>query len=975
MDVKLPNGQVVTNVPDGMSKEELKRRLIESGKFSEADFVAATETPAKESPSVMDVMSGANQNVLEGLLAGAGDEVTGALGALARTYPAELLQGLLSGGVVGAATGAMSGVARDAATGNLGRLGEAYDEQVAEARADKAAFAEQNPNLALGLNVGGALFSPALGALGAARAVRAVQGANATRGAQMAAGAAAGALEGGAYAVASKEGGFGERLSGLDERDALIVGLSAVTGGVGGAFLRAPGSAQETLGAAIRQASQESPSVNFLRASVRRGGAMTRDTASAVGDATYQAFAKVAPETAEAASRAASSVSRGVKGVRDAGTRIADGIREVNARRRNPMANAADSVTDPARRGPIQDTFDVHFQPVKDLAETRVSRGFGQRLNRGAIRGQQQATAVDNFFSQDDVVKLTSRLDAEDVETQSIRQLIADRVNYRLPKDTRAKKNNLLRAKLGEEDFKTLTKIMEWQKTSLRKMRGTVQNVEVDEDYLHVARIPKETPQPTAGDAVQAKARAVSARDSSAKAKAKAQRTKKDGSLRKEFAKEKQAIQNPLRSHHDWLRLHTMVGEMNGQLGIRAAQNADELAEVADGTFFNARLAEKLEGQGLSPKAIEEAQEIYKQVVYGSQQAMSDWAQTVRNVGYASTIANFYGAFLQIADMFANAFVNGSGNTFRALLNKDGFNLTAKDVGLMSNHLNEVVRRSAKGRQFSRNDVFAWAADRSQSLLDTTMGISFFRDVDAWTKSKVMNAALGREFRDLAADPAAWREKWKHTFGPEELPALELSLRKKRTNSPLVRDLAMINLSDLQPISPASSALRQLQFKNGRLLYMLKGFSMTQMQLVRSRILKKLKTPGQRAEGLKDAMAYAVMTGGGFGVVNETRQLLKGEAPDYSAENIAWQGFYHVASVASGGVISPSDYGFRRALSSPVLNAADYLVPAMPLVEGAGKDLGEVFNEFDFAPDQTLKAFPFIGPLFRAVENILSEED
>ena len=967
-----------------MTKDQIIRLYVEAKRRGDQRMMDALKEEAKklrakESPSVMDVMSGANQNVLEGLLIGAGDEVTGALGALARTYPAELLQGAMSGGLVGAATQAMRGVARDAATGNLGRLGEAYDEQVAEARADKAAFAEQNPNLALGLNVGGALFSPALGPIAAARTVRAVQGANATRGAQMAAGAAAGALEGGAYAVASKEGGFSERLSGLDERDALIVGLSAVTGGVGGAFLRAPGSAQETLGAAIRQASQESPSVNFLRASVRRGGAMTRDTASAVGDATYQAFAKVAPETAEATSRVAGSLSRGVgraaQGVKDKGTRIADGIREVNARRRNPMANAADAVTDPARRGPIQDTFDVHFQPVKDLAETRVSREFGQRLNRGAIRGQQQATEVDNFFSQDDVVRLTSRLDADDVETQSIRQLIADRVNYQLPKATRAKKNNLLRSKLGEDDFNTLTKIMEWQKKSLRKMRGTVQNVEVDEDYLHVARIPKETPQPTAGDAVQAKARAVSARDSSAKAKAKVQRTKKDGSLRKEFAGDGQAIQNPLRSHHDWLRLHSMVGEMNGQLGIRAAQNADELAEVADGTFFNARLAEKLEGQGLSPKAVEEAQEIYKQVVYGSQQAMSDWAQTVRNVGYSSTIANFYGAFLQISDMFANAFVNGSGNTFRALLNKDGFNLTAKDVGLMSNHLNEVVRRSAKGREFGRDDVFAWAADRSQSLLDTTMGLSFFRDVDAWTKSKVMNAALGREFRELAADPAAWREKWKHTFGPDELPALELALRKKRTNSPLVRDLAMINLSDLQPISPASSALRQLQFKNGRLLYMLKGFSMTQMQLVRSRILKKLKTPGQRAEGLKDAMAYAVLTGGGFGVVNETRQLLKGEAPDYSAENLAWQGLYHVASVASGGVISPSDYGFRQAMRDPLLNTVDYLVPAMPVVEGAGKDLGEVFTEFDLAPDQTLKSFPFIGPLFRAVENVLAEED
>ena len=943
MDVKLPNGQVVTGVPDGMSKEELKRRLIASGKFTEADFGAVPETPDEEGLSVEDVVSGGAQQFLDGLLLGAGDEVSAGLQALiASTYRDE-------------------------------PLGELYDEKVDATRERMDAFAGQNPGTALGLSVGGALATLPVGALAAARGVRAVQGAEkATRGVQVAAGAAGGALEGGAYAVASKEGNFGERLSGLDERDALLVGLGAAAGGLGGAFLRAPGSAQETLGAAIKQASQESPSVNFLRASVRRGGDMTRDTASAVGDATYQAFAKVAPETAQTASRVVGSVSRGV---RDPGTRIADSIASVNARRRNPMANAADSVTDPARRGPLQDTLDVYFQPVKDLAETRVSREFGQRLNRGAIRGQQQATEVDNFFSQDDVVRLTSRLDADDVETQSIRQLIADRVNYQLKPSVRAKKNNLLRAKLGEDDFNTLTKIMEWQKKALRKMRGTVQNVEVDEDYLHVARIPKEKPQPTAGDAVQAKARAVSAKDKSAKAKAKARRTKKDGSLRKEFAEDAQAIQNPLRSHHDWLRLHTMVGEMNGQLGIRAAQNADELAEVADGTFFNARLAEKLEGQGLSPKAIEEAQEIYKQVVYGSQQAMSDWAQTVRNVGYSSTIANFYGAFLQISDMFANAFVNGTGNTFRALLNKDGFGITTKAVGLMSNHLNEVVRRSAKGREFGRDDMWAWAADRSQSLLDTTMGLSFFRDVDAWTKSKVMNAALGREFRDLAADPAAWREKWKHTFGPEELPALELALRKKRTNSPLVRDLAMMNLSDLQPISPASSALRQLQAKNGRLLYMLKGFSMTQMQLVRSRILKKLKTPGQRAEGLKDAMAYAVMTGGGFAVTNETRQLLKGEAPDYSAENLAWQGLYHVASVASGGVISPSDYGVSQAMRNPLMNTVDYLVPAMPLVEGAGKDLGEFFSEFDLAPDQTLKAFPLIGPLFRAVENILSEED
>ena len=41
-DVRLPNGTIVKNVPEGMTQAELKATLIKKGAATEEDFVVAT---------------------------------------------------------------------------------------------------------------------------------------------------------------------------------------------------------------------------------------------------------------------------------------------------------------------------------------------------------------------------------------------------------------------------------------------------------------------------------------------------------------------------------------------------------------------------------------------------------------------------------------------------------------------------------------------------------------------------------------------------------------------------------------------------------------------------------------------------------------------------------------------------------------------------------------------------------------------
>jgi len=614
----------------------------------------------------------------------------------------------------------------------------------------------------------------------------------------------------------------------------------------------------------------------------------------------------------------------------------------------------------------VADKFDKLFQPVKDYAAKRVGAQFGARLNRGAIQGQRVINKVDDLFQKNNMFEIREAIDV----SPRAKAAMSDYANPLLTPKQRGVALRAIKEELNDPKlFNSYRKFVAEQEDILNDISQGVQNVKRSRGYMSIAA-DKKSKKDLATQSLEAEREAaersgrLSTGDASAKDKTKLARLSEDGTGLSKFGEES-AVVNPIDSHHYWMRSHAQLNEMNKILGIRGARTEEELAEIARGGFFGKQLKEKLSKMGYSDKRAEDAVEIYNQVVWGSQRSMAKELQAIRNVGYASAIGNPYGAALQFHDIFNSAWANGNRETLEALAKKNGFDISVEDVGVAKQIHSEIVNGAKKADgSFTESALADWAASRSQKLVDWAMGASGFRQMDGWSKGKIMSASLGKEFNEVGADPTAWRKKWRNTFDKDELVELEAALKAKDTSNDLVKQLALLNLSDLQPISAASSSLLQLSVPNARILYMLKGFAMTQLQLIRKRIGAELKQ-GNRKEALKDMLAYFLISGGGYGVVNETRQLAKLESPDYG--NVPAMAFYQMMSIPTMGAFGGNQYGAHLFQQNPFEAMVTNFVPVVPVAEGVGKDLSQLVSNGEITPDKTLETMPMIGPIARGV--------
>lgn len=857
-------------------------------------------------------IQGAGTKVLDGLLLGYGDEAAAGLRA-------------------GIDQGVATLFGKEASLYG-GDFSKAYENLVANQRDVEARFAEQNPGLALGAELVGAV--PGAFLTGGLAIGGATRGANALRG------AALGGVEGGTYALGEKEGTLGERVEDLGAGDALITGIGMAAGGLGGSLVRGLSPESATLGELASKSAD-----NLMNATTATVG-KTADVGKDIANVAYKAFESVSPQGATAAKNMLGNVS------------------DVATENFGDLLKAARPAA-----AEVGQKFDKLFQPVRSYATNRVSKTFGGRLERGAINGQRVTNKVDQLFTDTGAFKVRDAIEGND----RMMAAVADYGNATLTDTQRGVAINVLRKELEPDTFKSLMKFYKEQESILDDIATGTQSVKRTKGYTSIAAKGKKD---MATESLEAERKAsernakLTTSDATAKDKLQLARLSDDGSTLSKYGAGSE-INNPIDSHHYWMRSHGMVNEMNKALGIRGARTVEELAEVAKGGFYQGQLKANLKALGKSDKVVDDAAEMYNQVVYGSQRGMSKELQAIRNVGYASAIGNPYGALLQFHDIANGAWMNGSDEMIKALGKKNGFNLSTADAGIAQQIHGEIVNASRKADgSFSESAFADWAASRSQKLVDFSMDKSGFRGLDGWAKGKIMSSSLGRELSDVTKDAAKWRNKWKYTFDGDELKELEAALKAKDTSNDLVKQLALLNLSKLQPISPASSTLTQLSVPNARILYMLKGFAMTQLDLIRNRIGGKLrsKNPADRKEAMKDFMAYTMLSGGGYGVVNETRQLAKLESPDYG--NVPALAFYQMMSIPTLGAFGGNQYGASLFADNPVGAILDNFIPAVPIVEGIGKDISGAVQGKSLFPWETLKSSPLIGPVARGIENL-----
>jgi hypothetical protein len=796
-------------------------------------------------------------------------------------------------------------------------LKERFDRELKSGREIEENFRQDHAGLALASEIVPAMVT--------GTGIAKMAGMGATRGANAIRGAGAATAEMAAYQIGEKEGDLSTRYESLDAMDALVIASGPVLGAAGGSLMRGLDPDSATLGELTANAAK---------------------TVANVGQTTGEAGLDVVKGVGKYTEKALDLATGG---------RVSPIVEAVTEEAIIPTVKAVQEAARPVGKA-VGEHWDKAFTPVRTLAVKKVNATFGSRLERGAIQGQRATEEVDRLMFE---THHLGRIRNATMGNPRAMAAMADFGNSELKWDARKRALNVLKEELGETDYNDYMGFVKDQEALLNKYAPYTQTEKRTVGHMSIAR-DTDTDLATKTLREQREAGEASSRlstsDATMKDKKALSRLSEDGTTLSKYGQEN-PIQHPIDSHHYFMRANAQMGSMNKALGIRGAATAEERAAAAQGKFYQDQLR-------MSTGNNDDAVELYNQVVWGSQRSMAKELQVVRNLGYASTIANPYGALLQAHDGFNAAFAHGSDNMLQAMLKKSGFDLTMEDVGILRAQFNEMTPRvRAGGASLTGSEGMHVMAQQTEKMLDWAMKHSGFQYGDTVMKGKIMQSGLLQEQAILKNNPSKWRDKWKHTFDKAELDELEVALRDADNSNDLLKQLGLLKLSKLQPISAASNTYYQLAIPNARIFYMLKGFAITQLDLIKNRIKQNMKEGGIKQAG-PDMLRYMALSAGGYGLVHETRQLAKGELPDYS--NIPTLAFYQALSIPTIGASGGTDYGFEMFRRDPMGATMQNYVPPMGPIEGVGKDLGEMFgsseNPNKFIPDETLKDIPIIGP-------------
>ena len=666
-----------------------------------------------------------------------------------------------------------------------------------------------------------------------------------------------------------------------------------------------------------------------------------------------------------------------------------DDVTQLNAFREDLLDLAAGRLSiDKGRTIPEAQSSIVKFRrfasPLATLAETVVGPAFSSRIIRGMNRVVRGQSELDEMWKGMEGLRNL----ADDVK---FNDLMLDAVNATnigakaAAKSLQAAKK-YADAKIGKGAGERLQKFFDDNVEFNGRYRKEVTAGVLSDVWLH--------------SALKYVDDDVSLRINRARAAGKAEDVASKKRSRKSMEEERAKLDgdeleyaNIFDSHWRWQRETLTRMELGKQLGFRTsgmptvALDVDKLpkrlrkkvkkgemtaleatAKLESDSFklFDEKIIrEAMEREGLSDLQIKNAIEILDDLGVNANRGMSQELEVVRSLGYVGTIANPYGALMNVHDLFNAAFELGVGNVLKSVFGKNNIRLSADDVGLARQVFGEFIRRSTKGDSSITGVKFLEKlAKGSEDLLEWSMKASGFSGLDKFGKTKIMGASFNKAKQDMAR--GSFDSKWANTFSKAELDQLKRDIAAGDTNSELVRDLVMFDLFRLQPINPAAQTSAGLKTPNARIFYMLKGFAVKQLDLMERRILREWQQ-GNKKEALNNAMKYLVISGGGFGVVNEGRQVLKGEAPN--PEEAAVGALYQIGSVLTLGAMGANDYGYTKFMQDPANAMLTNIFPPVSATLPAAvlKDMGEAATKGDPLPDETIYALPVVGKTLKGV--------
>ena len=677
-----------------------------------------------------------------------------------------------------------------------------------------------------------------------------------------------------------------------------------------------------------------------------------------------------------------------IKELRKSSTRGFVDVDDLNAYRRDLLDSISGRFAlDVNRTIPVaQDVF-VKLRrlgsPLAKLAEVTVGKAFAQRIIRGmnrTVRGQAELDHV--WKGMEDLRNLADDVAFNDMMLDAVN---AQRLGGKVAEGALNRAKAYANRKIGQGAGEKLQRFLDDNVGFNARYRREGTKGTLSKIWMHSAVRSSDDDVSLRINRTRAAGKAEDNASKSRKRKAMEKERKKDLDQQLEYV-------NIFDSHWRWQRETLTRIELGKQLGLRtsgaplSAPNLKDLpkglrkkvkageltplealAKLETDTFklFDEKIIrEALSKEGLSDTQIKNAIEVLDDLGVNANRGMAQELEMVRSLGYIGTIANPYGALMNVHDLFNASFELGVGNVLKALFSKNGIGLSADDVGLGRQVFGEFIRASTKGDPKLGSPFIHKMAKASEDLLQWSMKGSGFTDLDKFGKGRIMGASFNKAKQDIKS--GSFDNKWKHSFSRGELDQLKRDILANDAGSELVRDLVMFDLFRLQPINAAAQTSFGLANPNARLFYMLKGFAIKQFDLMEDRIYREWVN-GNKKQALTNAMKYMVLSGGSYGLVNEARQVIKGEAPD--PKEAAYGAMYQIGSVLTFGAMGANDYGYAKFMEDPVhamvLNTMPPIGATLPAA--VLEDISDAARKGDLIPDESIYALPIVGKTLQGV--------
>ena len=253
----------------------------------------------------------------------------------------------------------------------------------------------------------------------------------------------------------------------------------------------------------------------------------------------------------------------------------------------------------------------------------------------------------------------------------------------------------------------------------------------------------------------------------------------------------------------------------------------------------------------ISPEKADELTNVLRARFVNADKQMHSGMAAAKNLGYIGTLGDFMSAMTQIADTPYIIGYHGFKHTLKAAFGAKNF--TTKDVGLHDT----VARELTEGGKFTKT-------------LNTLLSVTGFKKIDKFGKETLMNTVRNKHMKNLSKSQGVdrFKKEWGKIYQDKTDELINDLQQGSKTE--LTKLHMFTELSGHQPISMSEYPVLYANSPNGRVLYMLKSFTIKQYDLVRRNIwneYKKAETFKQKRKIMQKAGKVAFfMSAAGYGV-------------------------------------------------------------------------------------------------------------